>query len=82
MFFASAVALYCAACHANAERGSRDAVRFRLDQSSLIVAPEGTELVILEFGSIGCEFCREFNDSILPVLRDRPSAPPSDLASI
>jgi len=46
----------------------RVAVEFPFSPHTIHRAPVGTQVTVLEIGSLACEFCREFHDSVLPRL--------------
>lgn len=65
------LAVVLAGCQGNPSTGGREAVRFKLDDGMISHSLTTGSLIVLEFGSLACEYCREFQDSVLPIIARR-----------
>lgn len=53
----------------------RPVVQYPVTSRGFALGSSDAKVIILEFGSFGCRYCKEFHDSILPRLESDPLAP-------
>lgn len=71
-----ALLLLCSlACSHGPQSSVRPVVQYPVPSSGFAIGSPDAEVTVLEFGSFGCRYCKEFHDSIVPQLKSGKHGP-------